>query len=116
MWQFLLFRGLQGLGGGAVFPVALAVVADIFTPVERGKWLGLFGAVFGFSSVLGPWIGGLLTDLVSWNWIFFVNVPVGLVSLRRPVAAAALRSSARRAHETSTTSAPPSLPRRSRRS
>jgi EmrB/QacA subfamily drug resistance transporter len=80
MWQFLLFRGLQGLGGGAVFPVALAVVADIFTPVERGKWLGLFGAVFGFSSVLGPWIGGLLTDLVSWNWIFFVNVPVGLVS------------------------------------
>jgi EmrB/QacA subfamily drug resistance transporter len=80
MWQFLLFRGLQGLGGGAVFPVALAVVADIFTPVERGKWLGLFGAVFGFSSVLGPWIGGLLTDFVSWNWIFFVNVPVGLVS------------------------------------
>jgi EmrB/QacA subfamily drug resistance transporter len=80
MWQFLLFRGLQGLGGGAVFPVALAVVADIFTPIGRGKWLGLFGAVFGFSSVLGPWIGGLLTDLVSWNWIFFVNVPVGLVS------------------------------------
>ena len=81
MWQFLLFRGLQGLGGGAVFPVALAVVADIFTPVERGKWLGLFGAVFGVSSVIGPWVGGLLTDLVSWNWIFFVNVPVGLVSL-----------------------------------
>jgi EmrB/QacA subfamily drug resistance transporter len=81
MWQFLLFRGLQGLGGGAVFPVALAVVADIYTPVERGKYLGLFGAVFGLSSVVGPAIGGLITDLVSWNWIFFVNVPVGLVSL-----------------------------------
>jgi EmrB/QacA subfamily drug resistance transporter len=81
MWQFLLFRGLQGLGGGAVFPVALAVVADIYTPVERGKYLGLFGAVFGLSSVVGPAIGGLITDLVSWHWIFFINVPVGLVSL-----------------------------------
>lgn len=81
MWQFLLFRGLQGLGGGAVFPVALAVVADLYTPVERGKYLGLFGAVFGLSSVVGPAIGGLITDLVSWNWIFFVNVPVGAISL-----------------------------------
>src|SRR6185503_4330132 len=81
MWQFLLLRGIQGLGGGAVFPVALAVVADIYTPVERGKYLGLFGAVFGLSSVVGPAIGGLITDLVSWHWIFFVNVPVGLVSL-----------------------------------
>lgn len=81
MWQFLLLRGLQGLGGGAIFPVALAVVADIYTPVERGKYLGLFGAVFGLSSVVGPAVGGLITDLVSWNWIFFVNVPVGLVSL-----------------------------------
>jgi MFS family permease len=61
--------------------VALAVVADIYTPVERGKYLGLFGAVFGLSSVVGPAVGGLITDLVSWNWIFFVNVPVGLISL-----------------------------------
>jgi len=81
MWQFLLLRGIQGLGGGAIFPVALAVVADIYTPVERGKYLGLFGAVFGLSSVVGPAIGGLITDLFSWHWIFFVNVPVGLVSL-----------------------------------
>jgi EmrB/QacA subfamily drug resistance transporter len=81
MWQFILFRGLQGLGGGAVFPVALAVVADLYTPAERGKYLGLFGAVFGLSSLVGPAIGGLITDLISWHWIFFVNVPVGLVSL-----------------------------------
>ena len=80
MWQLILFRGLQGLGGGAVFPVALAVIADLYSPEERGKYLGLFGAVFGLSALLGPGIGGLLTDLLSWHWIFFVNVPVGLVS------------------------------------
>jgi EmrB/QacA subfamily drug resistance transporter len=81
MWQLILFRGLQGLGGGAVFPVALAVVADLYTPAERGKYLGLFGAVFGLSSLLGPGIGGFITDQFSWHWIFFVNVPLGLVSL-----------------------------------
>jgi EmrB/QacA subfamily drug resistance transporter len=81
MWQFILFRGLQGLGGGAVFPIALAVVADLYTPAERGKYLGFFGAVFGLSSLIGPWIGGVITDTFSWHWIFFINVPLGLVSL-----------------------------------
>jgi len=81
MWQLILFRGLQGLGGGAVFPVALAVVADLYTPSERGKYLGFFGAVFGLSSLLGPGIGGFITDVFSWHWIFFVNVPIGLISL-----------------------------------
>lgn len=81
MWQFILFRGLQGLGGGAVFPIALAVVADLYTPAERGKYLGLFGAMFGLSSLLGPGLGGLITDTVGWHWIFFVNVPIGLISL-----------------------------------
>src|SRR5262245_5999332 len=81
MWQFILFRGLQGLGGGAVFPVALAVVADLWEPSERGKYLGLFGAVFGLSSLIGPAIGGFITDTWGWHWIFFVNVPIALVSL-----------------------------------
>src|SRR6266513_4790930 len=81
MWQLILFRGLQGLGGGAVFPVALAVVADLYTPAERGKYLGLFGAMFGLSSLVGPAIGGVITDTWSWHWIFFVNVPIGLISL-----------------------------------
>jgi EmrB/QacA subfamily drug resistance transporter len=81
MWQFVLFRGLQGLGGGAVFPVAIAVVADLYTPAERGKYLGFFGAVFGLSSILGPAIGGIITDNFGWHWIFFVNVPIGLISL-----------------------------------
>jgi EmrB/QacA subfamily drug resistance transporter len=81
MWQLILFRGIQGLGGGAMFPVALAVVADLYTPAERGKYLGLFGAVFGLSSLLGPGIGGFITDTFSWHWIFYVNLPLGLVAL-----------------------------------
>ena len=81
MWQLILFRGLQGLGGGAVFPIALAVVADLYTPAERGKYLGFFGAVFGVSSLVGPGIGGFITDTVGWHWIFFINIPIGLVSL-----------------------------------
>jgi MFS family permease len=81
MWQFILFRGLQGLGGGAVFPIALAVVADLYPPQERAKYGALFGAVFGLSSVLGPGIGGILTDNFGWQSIFFVNVPIVIVSL-----------------------------------
>jgi EmrB/QacA subfamily drug resistance transporter len=81
MWQLILFRGIQGLGGGAIFPVSLAVVADLYTPAERGKYLGFFGAVFGLSSLLGPAIGGIITDTVGWHWVFFVNVPLGLISL-----------------------------------
>ena len=80
MEQLILFRGLQGLGGGAIFPVALAVVADLYTPSERGKYLGLFGAVFGVSFLIGPAIGGLITDTIGWHWIFFVNVPIGLTN------------------------------------
>jgi EmrB/QacA subfamily drug resistance transporter len=81
MWQFILARGLQGLGGGAVFPIALAVVADLYPPEERAKYGALFGAVFGLSSVLGPFIGGVITDTFGWQWIFFINVPIALVSL-----------------------------------
>ncbi len=81
MWQFLAFRGLQGLGAGALFPIALAIIGDIFSPSERGKYQGYFGAVFGVSFLIGPAIGGILTDTVGWHWIFFVNIPLGLVVL-----------------------------------
>lgn len=81
MWQFILARGLQGLAGGAVFPIALAVIADLYEPEERAKYGALFGAVFGVSSVLGPILGGFVTDTFGWPWIFFLNVPIGLVSL-----------------------------------
>ncbi len=81
MGELIAFRGLQGLGAGALFPISLAVIGDLFTPVERGKYQGLFGGVFGVAFLVGPFLGGVLTDNLSWHWIFFVNVPVGLVSL-----------------------------------
>ncbi|HEY3071673.1 MAG TPA: MDR family MFS transporter [Candidatus Limnocylindrales bacterium] len=81
MWQLILFRGIQGLGAGALFPIALAVIGDLFTPAERGKYQGLFGLVFGVAFLLGPGLGGFLTDQLSWHWIFFVNIPIGLVAL-----------------------------------
>ena len=79
MWQFVAFRAVQGLGAGALFPVALAVIGDMFDASERGKYQGLVGAVFGLSSVIGPAIGGVITDTVGWHWVFFVNLPLGAV-------------------------------------
>ncbi len=81
MWQLVAARGFQGLGAGAIFPISLAVIGDLFTPRERGKYQGLFGAVFGISALIGPFLGGFLTDNLSWHWVFFVNVPVGAVAL-----------------------------------
>jgi EmrB/QacA subfamily drug resistance transporter len=79
MWQLIAARGLQGLGAGALFPIALAVIGDLFSPSERGKYQGLFGAVFGLSVLIGPAIGGLLTDTIGWQWVFFFNLPIGAV-------------------------------------
>jgi EmrB/QacA subfamily drug resistance transporter len=81
MWQLVLFRGIQGLGAGSLFPIALAVIGDLFTPAERGKYQGLFGLTFGLAFILGPFLGGTLTDNFSWHAIFYVNIPIGLVAL-----------------------------------
>jgi EmrB/QacA subfamily drug resistance transporter len=81
MEQLILFRGIQGIGAGSLFPIALAVIGDLFSPAERGKYQGLFGAVFGIAFVAGPLIGGWLTENASWHWIFYVNIPIGIVSL-----------------------------------
>jgi EmrB/QacA subfamily drug resistance transporter len=81
MWQLILFRGLQGVGAGAIFPISLAVIGDLFSPRERGKYQGLFGAVFALSSLLGPALGGFLTDTISWHWVFLVNLPLGILAL-----------------------------------
>jgi EmrB/QacA subfamily drug resistance transporter len=81
MPELILFRGLQGLGAGALFPIALAIIGDLFTPRERGKYQGLFGGVFAVSFLIGPFIGGWITDNISWHWVFYVNLPVGIVAL-----------------------------------
>jgi EmrB/QacA subfamily drug resistance transporter len=79
--QLIVFRAIQGLGAGALFPISLAIVGDMFSPRERGRYQGLFGAVFGVSFLLGPLIGGFFTDHVSWHWIFYVNLPIGILAL-----------------------------------
>jgi EmrB/QacA subfamily drug resistance transporter len=81
MNQLILFRGIQGIGAGSLFPIALATIGDLFSPAERGRYQGLFGAVFGIAFIVGPLVGGFLTEQISWHWIFYVNLPIGLVSL-----------------------------------
>ncbi len=81
MTQLIAFRGIQGIGAGSLFPIALAIIGDLFTPAERGKYQGLFGAVFGIAFIVGPLVGGFLTEQVGWHWIFYVNIPIGIVSL-----------------------------------
>lgn len=81
MGELIAFRALQGLGSGFIMTNAFATIGDLFSPAERSRWQGLFGAVFGLSSVVGPLAGGFLTDNLSWRWTFFVNVPIGIVAV-----------------------------------
>lgn len=76
--QLIIFRALQGIGGGIMMASAFIVVGDLFPPAERGKYQGLITAVFGLSSVVGPTLGGFLTDNLSWHWIFYINLPLGI--------------------------------------
>ncbi|KUN32073.1 disulfide bond formation protein DsbA [Streptomyces corchorusii] len=96
MPQLIAFRALQGLGGGGLMVLSMAIVGDLVPPRERGRYQGLFGAVFGTTSVLGPLLGGLFTEHLSWRWVFYVNLPIGVIALA--VIATALRIPRRTAH------------------
>jgi len=91
MMQLIIFRGIQGIGGGALFTTAFATIADLFPPRERGKYAGMFGAVFGLASVIGPIVGGYFTDhgsvdiggmhIAGWRWCFYINLPTSVIAL-----------------------------------
>ena len=79
--QLSIYRAIQGIGGGALVPIAFTIMFDLFPPERRGKMGGLFGAVFGLSSIFGPLLGAYITDHISWHWIFYINLPLGILSL-----------------------------------
>ncbi|CAG7649086.1 Multidrug resistance protein 3 [Paenibacillus solanacearum] len=79
--QLSLYRAIQGIGGGALVPIAFTIIYDVVPPEQRGKTMGLFGATFGLSSIFGPLLGSYITDYIDWRWIFYINLPIGLLSL-----------------------------------
>lgn len=80
MTQLIIYRAFQGIGGGIMMPLAMTIIGDIFPPEKRGKWQGMIGAVFGISSIVGPAIGGWIVDYTSWHWVFFINLPIGIIA------------------------------------
>ena len=81
MLQLVAFRGVQGLGAGGLMAMAMTIIADVVSPRERGRYQGYFGATFALSSIAGPLLGGLFTSYLSWRWIFYINIPIGIVAL-----------------------------------
>src|SRR3989475_12676755 len=81
MMELVIFRGIQGLFGGGLFASGFASLADLFPPRTRARIQGVFGGIFGIASVVGPTLGGYLTDNAGWRWVFYVNVPVGLAAI-----------------------------------
>ena len=98
MTELIIFRAIQGIGGGGLMVGAQTIVGDVVTPRERGRYQGFFGAVFGVASVVGPLIGGFFVDTLSWRWVFYVNIPIGIVAL---IVVAVVLPAGRRRQQTS---------------
>ena len=81
MTWLILFRGIQGIGGGVIITSVFTVVADLFPPHKRGKYMGIVTSVFALSSIIGPLLGGLITDYLTWRWIFYINIPISAVAI-----------------------------------
>ena len=81
MMQLIIFRALQGLGAGAMMPITQAIIGDIFPPAQRARWAGVLMSLFGFATIVGPLLGGWITDNVGWRWTFYVNLPVGIIAV-----------------------------------
>jgi EmrB/QacA subfamily drug resistance transporter len=98
MLQLIVFRALQGIGGGGLIVITIAVIGDLIPPRERGRYQGFFGAVFGLATIIGPLLGGFFVDHLTWRWIFYINLPTGILAM--VVIAAVLPAKAtRRRHE-----------------
>ena len=80
MTELIIYRGLQGIGGGIMMPMAMIVIGDVFTGKERAKWQGVFGGLYGLASVIGPQVGGFIVDHLNWRWVFYINLPVGILA------------------------------------
>ncbi|WNQ10389.1 MDR family MFS transporter [Paenibacillus aurantius] len=81
MTELIIYRGVQGLGGGIMMPMAMIIIGDLFTGKERAKWQGIFGGLYGLSSVIGPQVGGWIVDSLNWRWVFYINLPVGIIAV-----------------------------------
>jgi EmrB/QacA subfamily drug resistance transporter len=80
MTELIIYRGLQGIGGGIMMPMAMIVIGDVFTGKERAKWQGVFGGLYGLASIIGPQVGGFIVDHLNWRWVFYINLPVGILA------------------------------------
>src|SRR6266566_4939236 len=96
MVQLIAFRAIEGIGGGGLMVITIAVIGDLIPPRERGRYQGLFGAVFGLATIIGPLLGGFFVDHLTWRWIFYINLPTGVLALAVLAVALPSRPSNRR--------------------